>query len=156
MIRQDDPVVGLVVHDAVEPAAARTLICLDHGQRLEIEHRDGAVVPFVVNPWPVFGAIPTPWTPGRLGMSPTTLPVRPVHDHHVRGARHEHAAGRGFDGHIISAAVSFDVELVDFERLQAGGDSRDARNCEYRYEDRTCSWHTSQDSFGSHDSRARI
>jgi len=33
--------------------------------------------PFVVKPWPAFGAKPTPWTPGVFGMSPSTLPVAP-------------------------------------------------------------------------------
>jgi len=37
----------------------------------------------------------------------------------VVGTRHEHAARGGFDGDVVGAAVAFDVEFVNLERLRA-------------------------------------
>ena len=52
-----------------------------------------------------------------------------VDHHHVGGARHEHAARGGFDGDVVGAAVAFDVELLDLERLRVPDAGRGEAGC---------------------------
>jgi len=40
-----------------------------------------------------------------------------VHHHHVVGTRNEDAARGCFDGNVVGAAVAFDIELFNLERL---------------------------------------
>ena len=56
--------------------------------------------------------------PRGVGNVAEDLAGRPVDDHHVRRSRDEHAAGRGIDGDVIRSAFTFDVELLDLERLR--------------------------------------
>ena len=91
---------------------------LDHRQRLQIEHRDGLVA--AVRREAVAG----------LGGDAGAVHARRVRNvaehfaggafdhHHVGGARHEHAARGGFDGDVVRAAVAFDIELFNLERLR--------------------------------------
>ena len=109
-------VVGLVVHDAVETGADHDP--LDHGQRLQIEHRDGHVA--AVGRKAVTG----------LGGDAGAVHARRVRNvaehfarsafdhHHVGGTRNEHVARGGFDGDVVRAAVPFDIELFNLERLR--------------------------------------
>ena len=76
---------------------------LDDRQRLQVEHRDGLVA--AVRREAVTG----------LGGEAGAVHARRVRDvaehlaggavdhHHVRAARHEHAAGGGFDGDVVGA-----------------------------------------------------
>ena len=86
VIRQDDLVVGLVVHDAVETGAHLDL--LEHGQRLQIEHGDGLVA-----------AVRREAVTGLGGDAGA------VHARRVRNVA-EHFAGGAFDHHHVGARAT--------------------------------------------------
>ena len=127
VIREDDLVVGLIVHDAVETGTDLDL--LDHRQRLQIEHRDGLVA--------AVGREAVTSLRGEAGAVHARR-VRNVAEHfarsafdyhHVGATRHEHAARRGFDGDVIRPSVAFDIELLDLERLRASDAGREQAHC---------------------------
>ena len=127
VIREDDLVVGLVVHDAVETGADLDL--LDHRQRLQIEHRHGLVA--------AVGREAVTSLRGETG-AVHARSVRNVAEHFARGAfdhhhmggpRHEHAARSRFDGYIVRAAVAFDIELFNLERLCVPDAGRGQAGC---------------------------
>jgi len=116
VIREDDLVVGLVVHDAVETWADLDL--LEHVQRLQIEH--GHVLIAAVGREAVTGlggksGAVHPWGVRNVAQH---LAGRAIDHHHVRATRNEDAAGGRFDCDVIGAAVPFDVELFYFEGLR--------------------------------------
>ena len=128
VIRQDDLVVGLIVHDAVEAGADLDLP--EHRQRLQIEHGDGLVAA-------VGGEAVT-----SLGSDAGAMHARRVRNvakyfaygafdhHHVVGTGNEHAACGGFDGDVVRAALAFDVELFNLERLRVPDAGRGKDGCE--------------------------
>ena len=52
--------------------------------------------------------------------------ARAIDDHHVSTTRHEHAPGRGFDGNVVRAALAFNVEFFNLERLRVPNSGRAA------------------------------
>ena len=72
---------------------------------------------FVVKPWPDLGGDAGAVHARRVWNVAEHFAGGAFDHHHVVGTRHEHAARGGFDGDIVGAAIAFDVELFDLERL---------------------------------------
>ena len=115
VIREDDLVVGLVVHDAVE--AWPHLDLLDHLQRLQVEHRHRLIA--AVGREAVAGLRRDPDAVHARGVRNVgqDLAGRSLDHHHVGAPRHEHAARGRVDGDVVGPSVAFDVEFLDLERL---------------------------------------
>src|SRR5262249_53555541 len=123
VIRQDDLVVRLVVHDAVEPGTYLDLP--DHGERLEIKHGDGLVT--AVGRKAVTG----------LRDNAGAVHARSVRNvaehfargafnhHHVVGSRDENTTRRGFYGDVVRASFAFDIEFFNLELLRVPDHGRD-------------------------------
>ena len=50
--------------------------------------------------------------------------------HHVVGTRNEHAARAGFGGDVVRAAIAFDIELFNLERLRVPDAGRGKSCCQ--------------------------
>ncbi len=121
MIRENDLVVRLVVHDAVKPALL-DLDLLDDRQRLQIEHRHHRIAAVGGEAVAGFRRDARAVHSGRFRDLADDFAGFAVNDHHVRPARDEDAAGGRFDGDVIGSAIAFDVELFDFEVLRVSND----------------------------------
>ena len=119
VIGQNDLVVGLVVHDAVEALADLDL--LDYRQRFQIEHGDGAIAAIRCKAVTSLGGDARAMHARRVGNVAEHFAGGAFHHHHVAGTRNEHAPRGGFGGHIVGASVALDVELLNLERLRVPG-----------------------------------
>jgi hypothetical protein len=122
VVREDDLVIRLVVHDAVESRPHFDL--LNHGERLEVEHGDGLIAAVGGKAVTGFGGDARTVHAGCVRDVADHLAGGAIDDHHVGAARDEDASGGFFDGDVIRAALAFDVKFFNLERLRgkAGGE----------------------------------
>ena len=137
VIRQDDTVGKVLVHDAVEATGGDRNL-LDHRQGLEIEHRHRRIAAVGDEPAPRLGRQGDAVRARRVGNVAHHLAAGAVQHHHVGAARHEYARGAGLGGQVIGAAVPADRELGDLERLRGAltgpgqGGNQEQRGNDYR------------------------
>ena len=91
---------------------------LDHGQRLQIEHRDGLVAAVGREAVTGLGGDAGAVHAGSVRNVADHRARGAVHDHHVRGTRYEHAACRLFHGDVVGATFTLDVESLHLECLR--------------------------------------
>ena len=115
VIRQDDLVIGLIVHDAVETGPDLDLF--DHRQRLQIEHGDSLVAAIRRKAVTSLGGEAGAMHARRVRNITEYFAGGAFDHHHVGAARNKHTACGGFDGDIIRASVSLDIKLLNLERL---------------------------------------
>src|SRR5206468_11585607 len=119
VIRENDLVVRLVVHDAIEPRADLDLF--DDGERLQIEHRDRLIAAVRREAVPGLWGDASAVDPRRVRNIAEHFARRAIDHHHVAAARHEHPARARFSRDVVGAALTLDVEFLDFERLRVPG-----------------------------------
>ena len=143
--RQNDQVVRLVVHDAVETVAHMDL--LNHRQRLQVEHGDGVVAAVRREAVTRLRGDPGAMHARRVGNISQYFAGSAFNHHHVGASRNEHAPRGGFDGDIVRASVTLDIELLSLERLRApdGGRGKAAREKNRKCGHKT-SGHTASDA----------
>ena len=116
MPRQNNLVVGLIVHDAVE--ARPDFDLFDHCERLQIKHRDRLIPAIGRKAMTKLADQSRAVYAGRIGNVTGHFAGRAFDHHHVRGPRNEYPAGGRFDGDVVRAAIAFDIELLDLKSLR--------------------------------------
>jgi len=116
VIRQNDLVIRLIVHDAVETGADLNLF--DHCQRIQIEHRDSLVAAICRETVPGLGGDASAMHPRRVRNVPEYFAGSAFDYHHVTGSRNKHAPRGGFDSDIVGASIALDIKLFNLEGLR--------------------------------------
>src|SRR6185369_938576 len=117
VVRQNDLIIGLIVHDAVQTALL-DFDLLEYCQRLEVEHSDGGVASVGREAVTSLSGDAGPMHTRRVE-NVAEHPARGTIDHHhVVGPRDEYASGGGFDSYIVGSSVSLDIEFFNLERLR--------------------------------------
>src|ERR1035441_8254100 len=127
VVGEDDQVVGLIVHDAVEAALAHG-DPLDLGQRLEIEHRDPFVAAVSCKAVARLGGNTGAVNTGCVRNIAQHFPGGAFDHHHMGAARHKNSSGGGFHGDVVRASIALNIKFLHLERLRTAhaGSGEDA------------------------------
>src|SRR4029077_12999764 len=112
VLREDDAIGEIVVHDAVEPTGGDRDL-LDYGEAPEIEHGYSRVAGAGDEAVPRLGRQGDAVIARRVRDIAEHLAGRAVDHHHVRAAGNEHPSGAQLCRQVIGAAVAADAVLGD-------------------------------------------
>src|ERR1022692_878845 len=126
-------IMWLARENAVETRADLNLP--EHRQRLQIEHGDGLVAAVRREAVTSLGSDAGAMHTRRVRNVAKHFACGAFDHHHVAGTGNEHAARGGFDGDVVRAALAFDVEFFNLERLRVPDAGRGKDGCE---ENRKC------------------
>src|ERR1700730_1891171 len=87
-------------------------------QRLQIEHRDGHVAAVGRKAVTGLGGDAGAMHAWRVRNVAEHFARSAFNHHHVGGTRNEHVTRGGFDGDVVRAAIPFDIEFFNLERLR--------------------------------------
>ena len=116
MIRQNDSIGIIVVHDAVESAREDFDLLYD-ANCLEIEHRHGGIAAVCDKAVIRFRGECDAMRAGSIGNVADNFSGGSIHYHSVRSSRNEHSASPGLGSQVVGATITPDVVLLNLEGL---------------------------------------